>query len=478
LKIKKIIELLLFFVMIMLVVSCQNEVNVIWPEERDKDTVSVSMTTEYLHNRENRAYPGEKVTFDSRSNSVKHILDNTKTIVWTIIQVADGEKFLDSEYTDGGVTSIEKVFKNEGTYKIRADLYDSKEFQSVGVGAPLLDTDECEINVEAIDFVIETEVIDEKVIRFTPKILNPEIGLEYTGLRMHFGDNTIEVYEENILESITHSYATDGIYNVTAELLYKSVDDNSVIANADTSVRVKGDLYIVAPSGPLTTDTVYTFQAHQVKDLPSASAYDWDFGDGTVAKIPLTNEVSHIFIKPGSYVVSVDVLDTEVMGENVLASTYVPVEVVESANFLTELHQMNTFDLDFSVHHDYEHNKYGLFQWNFDSYGELIWDGSNFSMEWSQDGHTENMMGRVSENGSTIEHLMIRHEFMDFNRVNQWFELVIHNLPFSVNEAPERFTASERGEALDNVVIYFNSQITEGYHWTKDANLLITFERE
>ena len=214
-KIKNIISLIVFFVLVMPLASCQNEVNIIWPEERDRDTVFISMTTEFPHSREDIAYPGEKVTFDSRSNSVKHILDNTKTIVWTVTQVSDGERFMGSDYTDGGITSIEKVFKNEGTYKIRADLYDSEEFQSLGVGAPLLDTDECEIAVEAIDFTIETEVIDEKVIQFTPKILNPEIGPEYTGLRMHFGDNTVEVYEDNILESITHSYMTEGIFNVT-----------------------------------------------------------------------------------------------------------------------------------------------------------------------------------------------------------------------------------------------------------------------
>jgi len=464
----------------MLLVSCQNEVNVIWPEELDKNNVSISLTTEYAHNRDGIIFPGEKVTFDSRSDTRKHIIDDTKTIVWTFTQVSDRERFMDSEYTDGGVTTIEKIFKIEGTYKIRADLYESEKFKSLGVGAPLLDTDEREISVKAIDFKIETEVIDERVIQFKPKILNPEIGLVYTGLRMHFGDNTVEIFEENVPESITHSYETEGIYNVTAELLHGGIDNSSVISIADTSVRVKGALYIVTPSGPLKTDTVYTFQAHQVKILPSASAYEWDFGDGTVVKIPYTNEVSHLFIKPGSYVVSVDVLDSEIMGENILASTYLPVEVMESANFLNELHQMKKFDLYFTLQHDYTDLTTGIFLWDWDSYGELIWDGTHFSMEWSKDRHSEHMIGKVSEDGTTIEHLIIRHEYQDNDRAQttQWYELLIHDLPFFLDGAPDRFTANKRGEELNEFVIYFNTYRTEGYHWTKAAELNILFAKE
>ncbi|UCD10187.1 MAG: PKD domain-containing protein [Dehalococcoidales bacterium] len=479
-KINKVVYLIFFFLLVMMIVSCQNDVNIIWPEERDKNTVSITITTEYEHNRERMVYPGEKVTLESRSDSLKHIIDDTKTVVWTVTEVSDKDNFMYSEHTDGGVTSIEKVFKNEGTYKISADLYNSEDYQSIGVGAPLLDSDECEITVEVIDFEIETVVIDEKVMQFKPQILNPEIGPVYTELHMYFGDNTKEVFEESNVGAITHSYNAEGIYKVTAELIYTGKDNNTIIAQSDTSVRMKGDLYIVAPSGPLKTDTVYTFQAHQVKKLPSSSAYQWDFGDGAISKIPYTNEVSHLFIKPGSYVVSVDVLDSEVMGENILASTFLPVEVVESANFLNELHSMDKFDLDFSVHHDYTDLTTGLFRWDWDSYGEIIWDGTHFSMEWSQDRHSEHMIGRVSEDGTRIEHLIIRHEFIDYDRAqtNQWFELVIHDLPFSFDEAPERFTANKRGEELNDTVIYFNTYKTETYHWTKDAELNVRFEKE
>lgn len=477
-KISRVINLILFFVLVILLGSCQNDVNIIWPEERDKNKVAITLATEYAHEREGFLYPGEKVTFESRSDVAKYFIDVTKTVVWTFTQINDQEdNFIDSMSTQGGVTSVEKVFYGEGIYKIRADLYESENYNSFGVGAPLLGTDEIEITVEAIDFKLETEVIDEKVIQFTPEILNPEIGPVYTELRMHFGDNKIEVFEDTNLAGITHSYPTDGIYNVTAELLYKSADKNKVIAQSDTSVRVKGALYIVAPSGSLETDTIYTFQAHQVTKLPSASAYEWDFGDGTVVKIPYTNEVSHLFIKPGDYVVSVDVLDSEVMGQNILSSTYLPVEVVESANFLSELHQMNKFDLDFIVHHDYTDHTSGIFQWNWDSYGEVIWDGTLFSMEWAQDRHSEHMMGRVSEDGTTIENLILRHEYLDLDRTLQWYELIIHDLPFSLNEAPDRFSASGRGEELNDLAIYFNTYRTEGYHWTKDAELDIRFEK-
>ena len=115
-KINKVVYLIFFFLLVMMIVSCQNDVNIIWPEERDKDTVSITITTEYAHNREGMLYPGEKVTFESRSDSVKHILDDTKTVVWTVTEVSDKDNFMYSEHTDGGVTSIEKVFKNESLW--------------------------------------------------------------------------------------------------------------------------------------------------------------------------------------------------------------------------------------------------------------------------------------------------------------------------------------------------------------------------
>jgi hypothetical protein len=480
LKLNRIVILLSSLLLTMTVTSCENEVNVIWPEEIGHVEVSITITTEYTHDRDGFIYPGEKITFDSQGTGTERVYDNTKTVIWTFTQISNGENYLDTVSTDGGVTSVEKVFYDEGTYNVRAELYNTEDYETLGVGSPLIDTDEREITVEAIDFEIETVVLDEKMIQFQPKILNPEIGPVYTGICMHFGDSNIEVSEATSLDSITHSYETDGIYDVIVELLYQSSNSRAVIATSDTSVRVKGDLYIVSPSGPLETDTVYTFQAHQVKLLPSASAYEWDFGDGTVVKIPYTSEVSHLFTQSGSYVVSVNVLDSEVMGENILTSTYLPVEVVESTNFLSELHETNKFDLDFSVQHDYTDLKTGVFIWNWDSYGDVTWDGTHFSMEWSQDRHSEYMIGRVSEDGTIIEHLIIRHEFVESDRAQtiQWYELVIHDLPFLFDEAPNKFTATRRGEELNYFVTYFNTYKTEGYYWAKDSELHIQFEKE
>ena len=55
----------------------------------------------------------------------------------------------------------------------------------------------------------------------------------------------------------------------------------------------------------------------------------------------------------------------------------------------------------------------GLFSWVWDSYGEVIWDGVNFSMQWEQYNHSEVMTGRVYADGTIIEQLIIRHEFGD-----------------------------------------------------------------
>ena len=255
-KINKVVILLLSFLLVVTVTSCENEVNVIWPEEIGHNEVSIALTTEYAHNQDGFVYPGEIITFDSRGTGKKYAPDNTKTIVWTFTQFSDGANYLDTASTQGGITSVDKVFYDEGTYKIRADLYNTEDYESLGVGAPLIDTGERTITVEGIEFEIKTEVIDEKVIRFTPIILNPEIGPVYTALCMHFGDNNIEVLEVTNLESMTHSYVTEGMYNITAELLYQS-SDSKVIAKSETSVRVKGisiqpveNRYCVYISGP------------------------------------------------------------------------------------------------------------------------------------------------------------------------------------------------------------------------------------
>ena len=172
-----------------------------------------------------------------------------------------------------------------------------------------------------------------------------------------------------------------------------------------------------------------------------------------------------------------DLIDGDAKALTILASTDLTIEIEESGYFLSELQQMKRFDFVFAVQHDYTDHTSGIFKWDCGAGGRLVWDGINFTLDWSRDNHSEQMTGRVSEDGTIIEHLMIRHEFFDFNRTTQWYELIIHDLPLSLDEAPYRFTVHKQGEELSKFVMFFSTYRTEGYSWTEDANLQIKFEK-
>ena len=101
--------------------------------------------------------------------------------------------------------------------------------------------------------------------------------------------------------------------------------------------------------------------------------------------------------------------------------------------------------------------------------------GINFSMEWSQYNHSERMTGRVSEDGTLIEQLKIRHEFIDSNGRTEWYELEIQNLPFWEDTMPDRFVVDVDHDDVENYVTYFNSFRTAKYQWNDEARLYVRF---
>ena len=154
---------------------------------------------------------------------------------------------------------------------------------------------------------------------------------------------------------------------------------------------------------------------------------------------------------------------------------YLTIIVEESPNHLVELHQMKKFALDFAVQHNYVEGMSGVFLWDWDSFGEVVWDGINFSMEWSQYSHFERMTGRVSEDGTSIEQLKIRHEFIDSQGQTTWHELEIQNLPFWEDTMPDRFLVEVDDKDVEKYVTYFNSYRTAGYQWNDEARLFVRF---
>ena len=250
----------------------------------------------------------------------------------------------------------------------------------------------------------------------------------------------------------------------------------SPIASTGIVVDVSQALQIIVPSGPLKTGEEYTFTARtdSSENLPEAPSYEWDFGDGNGKIIPFSNEVIHLYENPGNYTIRVVLFESDEEAAPLLGIATATVEVEASANHLMELHQMNKFALDFAVQHDYVEGMSGRYSWDYESYGEVIWDRVNFSMQWEQYGHSEVMTGRVSADGTVIEQLKIRHVFGD----SDWYELEIQNLPFWTDTMPDRFITQVSNEDVQNYVVYFNTYRTAGYQWTDEASLYVRFTRE
>lgn len=263
---------------------------------------------------------------------------------------------------------------------------------------------------------------------------------------------------------IRHSTSKDGIEK----------DEIFAFGQATVSVAKAPELTIEVPPPPLQTSKEYTFSAvHESPEkLTEEPYYEWDFGDGSGIGMPFSNEATHLYEKAGTYTVRVELFESEEEDAPLLGVTTAEVEVEASADHLAELHQMKKFSLDFAVQHDYVEGMSGRYSWDFESYGEVIWDGVNFSMQWEQYNHSEVITGRVSEDGTIIEHLKIRHEFSD----TEWYELEIQNLPFWTDTMLDRFIVSVSNEDVQNYVVYFNTYRTAGYQWTNDAMLYVKFQ--
>ena len=340
-----------------------------------------------------------------------------------------------------------------------------------------------------------TATVNVRSIRINPsEITDGELGRDYTftaeatGPALPAGNYTYtwhinqepgdfwDTSIETNTNKLTYTFQEGGNYEVTASV---SAGGKEIVGKSNVTIADIG-LYLKTPDNtPLVTSKDYTFVAESLypQFLPEKPYYKWDFGDESGLIIPLFNEVTHAFTDAGQHTIKVDLCESEADDAPVMASASTTLLIEPSAIHLTELQQMNKFALDFSVQHDYAEGNSGIFLWDWDSYGEVVWDGVNFSMEWSKYNHSERMTGRVSEDGTIIEQLKIRHEFSSSGST-EWYELEIQNLPFWEDTMPDRFIVDVDNEDVEKYVTYFNSHRTVGYHWTDDARLYVRFTQE
>jgi hypothetical protein len=492
-----ILILILSLSLMFSITGCQGDTE---PLEDKTDQVKFRVSAD----KEIYIYPGDTLIFTIWSEKTNYMPGNP-VYVWTVFYEGSiTEEIIHEDYVKARpdeeydymkadewpyTEELRYEFLSEGTYKFRVDLYDIDEYVALKNLAPRRGTHEFTVYCHKVTVSISVEPTGESR-EYTFKATfdnNKAVGLsdvlEWKFVNTKTGDidkgktetNTEpdEIYSKGTSEA-THQFEKDGEYRITLSLKNYKGDD---ITTGETTLIVKGVNWIIeTPTQPLKTGQEYTFtmRTDYPESIPDNPSYEWDFGDGSGITIPFSNEATHLYSEDGNYTVKVTIFDSSDAGASVLGVATVNVKVEASANHLQELHQMKQFALTFAVQHDYVEGMSGVFVWGWDSHGEVVWDGVNFSMEWDQYGHSERMTGRVSEDGTVIEQLKIRHEFGD----TEWYELEIQNLPFWKDTMPDRFIVDVDNEAVPEYVVYFNSYRTAGYHWTDDARLYIQFVRE
>jgi hypothetical protein len=398
----------------------------------------------------------------------------------------------DSKYTWPNLDYLEYNFKNEGTYTARVDLYSQEDYSRNKDEAVLLSSYVYTVYCTPLTFTIDVSPTNsEREYELKATASNPKLVPSFSKARWEFGHvspvpseaGTTKVLSTEVdlwakgFSEVSHVFPKAGSYVA----LFSLELDGKVLARASANVDITSDFKIIMPTGPFKTGQEYTFSARTgtPEILPEDVYYLWDFGDGPTLSIPLSNEVTHVFTKPGPYAIHVGVFEPSDPVDMPVGSAVGMVDVEASANHLMELHKMKKFSLDFSVQHDYIEGMSGIYSWDMDSYGEVVWNGVNFSMEWSQYNHSERMTGQVSEDGTIIKQLKIRHEFVDSKGITEWFELEIVDLPFWDDPMPDRFIVDKSGIDIQEFVPYFNTYRTAGYQWTDDSRsrLYVRFEK-
>lgn len=402
-----------------------------------------------------------------------HYAGSVTSISWSIRDNTTGraDKVLVSDKAaitaSSGTLVVRYTFKEPGDYLINSSLFDENN--------PTSNNPEtfAHIHISRLTIKPANLIGDTKTkYSYTATCEHPPEGnLSY---KLNFGDGTGDEWVTGGTNTIQHTFAKEGDLVITTELYSDAIPGR--IATASENARIIDyDLVIIVPSPPFFQGEEYTFCADvSNRELPENPLYEWNFDDGNGIIIPFSNEATHLYTEEGNYTVTVTLHDSDSTEAAILATATAEVQVEASADYLIALHEMNKFSLDFSVLRTIAGGSSGVFNWDWDSHGDVIWDGVNGSMEWEQNGHSERMTCRVSEDGTMIEQLIIRHEFGD----TEWYELEIQNLPFWEDTMPDRFIVDVDDENVSTYVVYFNTYRTVGYQWTDDTRLYVRFLKE
>lgn len=486
----KILSVAVFVILLtnlMLVTACTSDAGLL-EDKIDQVELTLEINSSYHYEtQEGYLYPKEE--FDIFVKAIdKNKLPQQTTYVWNVIQTTGGNLIYDLEQQHAKAVSsiVHKPISliDEGTYTIRVDLYDTKEYEISGVLAPRWGTVEKHVTVKALETEVKAELIGEGKYRFTPRIVNPEIYPVNWGYQFDFGDGNKEYLRIDENDSITHEYKKEGIYPVIIETM---IAQDDTIATTKLSVSVIGsEFFIEGPSTSLKVGQEYTFRAMTSGLLPASPSYEWYFGDGNGLVIPFSNEATHIYAKEGTYTVNVKVFESDEEAAPLLgvATTEVTIEP-STVDFLDSLRQTNWIEIGLVCpiittygSHDAWHS-----EWAEDnSLGIIQWEGSHFSVTWSSGRHSEVISGDVRQEGSELYvSLKARHEFDKDTDIAFW-EIEISELPLSTYKLVEYGEVRFEGRKLDSdvpqYVTYFNMNDLISVDWSSDLSLNVVFDRK
>ena len=413
-----------------------------------------------------------------------------------------GGSLSDSKYEWPNYDELHYTCTNEGKYTFNVSLYDYDEYKKNKSTAEILasytHTVYCEkikVSVKASptendrEYSLKATVENPKFIPYLepPKwqFINNKTGITDNGKTEQITfDN--DLYDSGRHE-VVHQFEQSGEYKVIFSITSKH--DGSQIASTQTIVDVSRAFQIIAPAKPLETGQEYAFtvRTDSPESLTESPSYEWDFGDGSGIIVPFSNEVNHVFNKEGTYVIYLEVFESDEEAANTLGSAYLEVEVEASANvdFLDSLRQTNWIEIGLvcPITTQYGSRDAWISEWAKDnSLGIVQWEGSHFSVTWSSERHSEIISGDVRQEGSDLYiSLKARHEFDKDTDIAFW-EIEISELPLSTYKLVEygefRFEGRKFDSDVPQYVTYFNTNDLESVDWSSELSLSVVFDRK
>ncbi len=238
---------------------------------------------------------------------------------------------------------------------------------------------------------------------------------------------------------------------------------------------------------PGEAGVAYPFKCEVVSDV-SDLEYVWDIGDGS-APVTASNEVNITWSEDGSYVLKVDVKDKS--NGNIIGTAQANVTIgTGSSEVIQVLQSCKQISIWFGPDNAFNFSPAvstgGANYATWSLYGNLLWNGLNFSGTYSIRG-SENysISGSVSADGQKVS-LTATADIKNSITFDSYYKIVINDLPlysyetdypnadYSFNLSPDNYVSSFEGTKTIGGV----TGTVTGVTWSKISKLNVYFEKD